>query len=1753
MKRVLAGLLAMILLFTSVDVTAFAAGNEKDTAANTNGNGDISVVLDLSYPEALNTVQQKNIKAQLLNGSGSVLAEIDLGEKTEDEKGFPISENQNGTAKMEALNSFGVPITTESEVNYYNVSFTNLPNNSDYQIALKGKGYKSYLSDKITLKDFSKKIVLDTKSQAFTMGDVNGDGAVNDKDLAVIETALGTKNIAAGSKDAAADLNCDGTVDIKDIALVNRNRSAVGQAVLYDTEVIAAAVATMKDLPEDVTVTTGAAEDILKPNSAPVTFETTEGKNLSIPVSFEQPVQMEQIEIASPSSSGAIEAGVATVDYEENGKIYTEKFEFSNEVPQGVHAIETREGRSTVVINLGARVAVKKVTITVTKVANEEGKPTYAVVEEIKFLKDIVPANPTNESAIPKNVQAAEDNEAVTLTWKAVDNVTGYMVKYGLESGKYTDQISVEGTTAEIKGLKNLTTYYFVVYAVNGDWKGPASQEINATPQPKTPPSPPDNLKVASGDNSLKASWGKTKNAETYSVYYKVNNGKEGGYTRAATGLKDTSYVITDLVNDIEYCVYVTASNAKGESKPSLISTAIPKREILELPVIPTLNRIPNSDVEKIQMTNTNNVNPSYGGTFKVQDILDGDYYTHWTARIWWESKEFIFDFKDPKTMDYVVYVPRLDGNYRKNLYRYNIRVWDSQGNVSTIANWLPYKGDPINKGYVVLTFPKTEDIKRIGVEMKQWDGAGNISISEMAFYNYSGINEKVEALFANKSFTKLADGVTKQQIDDLETLLKDTEGYYVDQNVLLDEVSIARGLLENDPSKLGKIVDGVDSRNTENNLKVINTFQPLGIVANAGKQIVIYADIPDGENVTITPTQYFAEASSWAGSSITLTSGRNIISIPQLMTINAEKGGSLYLQYSGKKASEIKLQIRGEYTQIPVLELADWDDMNETQRREVITNYVTEMGTYTSKIPAKNEQTNIKNSTEISLPNVLLSLPAAPIQKAILSGTETLEQKVDKLYNNVLAWDELLNVLYTTHGVDNMKAEQSRVNIRYMRMFAGAFMYASGSHIGIGYGSAGALAQGRPTSITGEGKGNGLYGWGIAHEIGHQMDTLGKAETTNNIYSLFGQTHDGGQNALPSRLETSNKYEQIFEKTSIGAIGVSNDVFVSLGMYWQLHLAYDLGADDNFYNKVNKVYRERKDIGFSGDQKFAVVASSIVQKDLSEFFERWGIVLSDEAKAEMGQYEKESRKIYYLNDQSRREAMAGSAPVSGSIEVNASIDQKTATVTVSGLTPEDPMVQGYEISRNGKGVGFTKEATFTDLIGSMNNQEITYSVKAIDVLGNVIAEGKSPSIKIQHDNLVPRESWSYEIDEDGSIVVTMKDENISIAGIRIKGQSTQKNATAEEVTEAITEANTEAKAKMVKNNSLPELKAALSDTGKSEEPQAQAESNSESDTESVKAESGLTGKDTAGTDMVETDLTEAAKEQNTEQNTELNTERNTEINTEPSTEIETQAVTETVTEEVTEQAPKFERAKAAGKLTISVSEDGSQYKDIKVFDQDVVGSKDQTYLFDREDGRIDTYDEKYIRITNLPDDLTMDDIDFMAYPGDDIEISETAIGYLESDYRYGEAEEDIIKAGTLIVTGTYRGDPVYNTISLQGRFNNVDNSKDDSSIDLVERPMNGVSLLFAEEPKEGDMTTINNGFWIFIPDVQKEAELTDGVCGNSVLPAEIQAVMYRTDDPDNADSKRLVSNTLWVQSPTEETMPNIKLESDAADGGMNN
>ena len=86
-------------------------------------------------------------------------------------------------------------------------------------------------------------------------------------------------------------------------------------------------------------------------------------------------------------------------------------------------------------------------------------------------------------------------------------------------------------------------------------------------------------------------------------------------------------------------------------------------------------------------------------------------------------------------------------------------------------------------------------------------------------------------------------------------------------------------------------------------------------------------------------------------------------------------------------------------------------------------------------------------------------------------------------------------------------RAPRNRINIKYQRMYTGAFMYASSHHVGIGYGSRVGMITGVPFKLDENGKlinseYGQLFGWGIGHEIGHVYDRPGLtyAEVTNNI-----------------------------------------------------------------------------------------------------------------------------------------------------------------------------------------------------------------------------------------------------------------------------------------------------------------------------------------------------------------------------------------------------------------------------------------------------------------------------------------------------------------------------------------------------------------------------------------------------------------------------------------------------------------------------
>ena len=97
------------------------------------------------------------------------------------------------------------------------------------------------------------------------------------------------------------------------------------------------------------------------------------------------------------------------------------------------------------------------------------------------------------------------------------------------------------------------------------------------------------------------------------------------------------------------------------------------------------------------------------------------------------------------------------------------------------------------------------------------------------------------------------------------------------------------------------------------------------------------------------------------------------------------------------------------------------------------------------------------------------------------------------------------LNGKSETEYFNNNRAPRNRINIKYQRMFTGAFMYASSHHVGIGYGSSAGMMSGVPFRLDANGnlinsEDGQLFGWGIGHEIGHVHDRPGLtyAEVTN-------------------------------------------------------------------------------------------------------------------------------------------------------------------------------------------------------------------------------------------------------------------------------------------------------------------------------------------------------------------------------------------------------------------------------------------------------------------------------------------------------------------------------------------------------------------------------------------------------------------------------------------------------------------------------
>ncbi len=1578
-RRAVSGLLSIALTgslcTTWLPAMAAAQSITPDAQTVRQTTGSIALTLRLGLPQRVEEADSRAIQLRLSGNGTEMTLSLASGQATGADRLRTTVEKQN---------SQGAPLTTEAQLGRYEATVSGLPLGT-YTLTLTGKGYAP-CTTQVTLQDYAQHIIAATDNGTFSLGDVDGSGKVDAADRAALDAQLGK----TGALDTY-DLNGDGVVDITDLSYVNRMMDRTTQPQVLST----AAIVSAQVDEQVVTVSEGKFSDLFTDDTSAVTLKPAqEAAALSIPIALEKPTEMSEIAITSPSTTGAIQAGTAVVETQ-SGETLTIPFDAAAQA--GVHAISRAAGQSTVTINLGQKVAVKKVTITVTKVEGQTGdKPEFATVTQIQFLKDIVSEEVAADTQV-KNVTTAPGDKEVSLSWSALNNVTGYLIQYGTSQNNLNQSLSVSTNKATVSGLTNNKTYYFQVTGVNGDWKGTPSKVVSATPAPASVPGAPSNLVVQPADSALRLSWDSTKDATYYQVFYRVKGSEQ--FQTWGSNTTSTNAVITGLTNGTEYEVAVKAGNLHGVGPYSSIALGTPKQEGFTMPELPSDGRIDSQNITSVVMADSTNVNKGLCPSFTVKDLTDNNPNTYWIAANYWYNSNITYTFQNTYDMNYLLVVPYLDGAYKNRIDNYTVTLKGADG--ETLATYYRSGVNITGSNYYIVTFPETEGVKSVTLGLGEKTGGPRVSISEIAFYESDTLSADIAALFTDGSFTALRGGVEETHITALRERLTALSSFYLDVNRLTDELNLAQGLLEHNEDALGLVKNDFQSRSASAAAdrtagQTASDLQPLGITAAAGATVAIYAQLPDDATVYVVPTQFYGESGVWKGAPVALENGRNYITIDKIGSLSDTRGGMLYLTYAGSQPQDIKLQVRvlQNAWEMPVLELSNWYTMGESERKDAIRVYVQELSTYVGGLSSSNLTTNIRNATEISTPSVLLSLPADQVLSGLKGVGNDESAMVEAMYQNVLAWEEELFIANKVQGIidsnvslaDYQYPMTTRQNIRYMRMFAGAFMYAAGNHVGVEYGSTSALVQGKPTSATGEGRANGLFGWGIAHEIGHNMDKLGKAECTNNIYSLFLQAWDGSSMALNTRLTEDGRWEDIFNKTAQGRPGSANNVFVQLGLYWQLHLAYDDSADPlAFYNEFFTLWKEGQYSSYTYDERVALIASQVANRNLSEFFTRWGMNLSRGVKSTLSGYPQENRAIWYLNDASRTYRLEDGSAASGEATVTASVQASNVTLTMSHT--DSSRILGYEIRRNGVAIAFTTQDTYVDNLGAANNLTYTYSVVPVDKLGNLGAEVQADEVRVAYDKTIDKSLYDLERLEDGSLILTMKSGSaVPVTGIKV------------------------------------------------------------------------TGADLGGTYTVQ-------------------------VKADPDAENWTDAKT----------------GELSGETVVAY------------FNKPGAASSDT---------RIWTYDAAVVKLTGIPEDAQVELLD---YPGDRVDFYEGAtVGVLKE--AYGD-----IPAGTLVILGTYRGDPVYNYVEIEARYSTTPEA---GAVTTIERPIDGEVYLLAEIPADGAVSDTSDGFFLFVPNLEREKELNQQSGVTDDYPLEIRANFYRTDRPNDPSSKRLTSQTLWLSFP---------------------
>ncbi len=1571
------------------------------------------------------------------------------------------------------------------------------------------------------------------------LGDVDGDGLISDADGKRLVDA-----IERGRETASAmDLNGDGIVDLVDLEYFSKSYGETRDtAASIEIFVPASVIEVNKGATTQVTgdpkgVLTGDSAVSLKPLNGEISAEN--------PVSLEfdfgdttSAVQTDGILIETAGNNPIKNAEISVLYTDSDG---SEK-EKSIPVDAGISYLLTdsevrteRDGSGNIRIHLGSQIAVKKVTLTITGMQKDG---SLAKISKVEFVNGMENRIQEPKMDIPQNLSAVAGSEEVSLTWEPCVNITGYEVSVKPVNGEGPEEtFFTTVNTFDAGGLKNYTEYEFCVQSVNGTWRSGYCPSVFATPKPSRRPDKPDGVSAVGNYQSISVSWKKMKDTVTYNLYYKEST---AGSYQVVRGLENNSYTIQGLKDLTQYTIYVTGVNEFGESAPSLTASA--KTTDLQAPVIPRYHLInmggtgeKGAHIISAQRRAACTMvgSPLDTDTTSAWGTVDNNVASYYQTAGWDEGGfnpmgggvGLTYEFDRAYKMDTIAMFCYAGYDF----FYTHVRYWDADNVAHDVGVSVQTRQDAEGRSYRLLKLSSPVTAKKIQIGLGRYlaDG-GTIRVGEVYFYHYDSLMEEIMALYTDDLHTVLRPDVTKATVAALRARINEIDEisgeYNPDREVLERELKTAEDIL-NDVSLNSPVMvhSGITMNDKGRGFTGLNAWQPLGVTAGAGDKVTVYVGhsskkTGEAAALRLVATQYHAESGGVVAGTVNLKVGANVVVIPRSGSLaEQESGGALYIEYTGNNAEDrYAVRVSGGVA-VPKLDLYQVTDAAERLAR--VKTYVNELTAYVGAMEKNHaafhkasdnallnahayDATNcVLGASDVLLDTMMFSLPASQILAG--AGDGTVEEKAGRMLASFDAMDDMMYLFYQHKGLNAGAPDEldqipkGHLNIRYQRMFAGAFMYAGGNHIGIEWGSAPGMVTATPVVADEQGmyQSGRYFGWGIAHEIGHNINqgAYAVAEITNNYFAVLAQAKDNNTSVRFS-------YDNVFKKVTSNTKGKANNVFTQLAMYWQLHLAYDKGfnfktyADYNeqlanlFFARVDTYARTpgkapmAKENGvaltLSGDkdQILMRLSCAAAEKNLLEFFKRWGMVPDADTVAYASQFEEETRAIYYANDDARVYAAQGGGSMMGAAGTFAAVgdattcavDTNTAStagtankvnfvLAAQGIPQED--VLGFEITRcmisggqtEKQAVGFATGNTFTDTITSINNRMVWYEIAVIDKYLNRSAAKVLEPMKIQHDGSLDKTFFT-----------------VSTSGLTVEGET--EDISGSTSGDVILDADQGEEGDAVKAMSRERLIDHDTQTVYT----ASAAANAEILLEFNKLISVTGFKLTAGTKV------------------------------------------------------------PAGDYVISLFVDGA-WKEVAK--GSFTGETIQTIYFANSDGGyVATFAATALKLQLVgAGDISIAELDVLGVTGDNVDFRSTqegtpAIGKLAEPYRFGTGEQDVITGGAIVFTGTYKGSPDYNVVKLYDQDGNlvVGTSEDGTGT--------AHQIILADVPATGNIQDVWDGTWIYWIEPTENLDLTK--------LTQVRVELYRVNNALTNEGERLVSDSLFVEVPKD--LPEITLSGGA-------